>query len=321
MFIPILFALCWISVNSLAGVCSNDSDCADGTVCLEIDTGRTTFRKCTADSEEQPACRGRIAGRCPTQDSSLGPTMCLFVKTTQLRDITCCSDSDQADCFECFPDPAQSNKTIAGTYKCVLESQCVEYTAFEDACETGLTCDTQIGTHCSGSGTCSPTHPDDPIKSFECLCQAGFGGPFCEDVVSDACNVDCGRGSRGECVDEKCVCAEGWDGLQCEKCATDQVCNSENNGGTCDVETGQCVCNPGFEGDAQCSAEGGEACDRISCGANGQCLEGVCLCLNECAGSVCKECATPACTDCSTASFIQTFSWSTMVVLWLLYNF
>ena len=274
---------------------------------MEIDAGRNTYRKCTPHSAEAPVCRGTIAGKCPTQDSSIGPTMCVLKATTKLRDVVCCDASTDVaasdDCLQCFPDPNEKNQTIAGSYACILQSQCRDFSAFMDACDTSLSCDTpKNGGVCSGAGTCAPSDPDDPVHSFGCLCQDGYAGDFCDQVVSDACQIDCGRGSRGQCTDKKCECHEGWTGLQCEKCAADESCNAINDGGTCNLATGICDCNPGFQGNPTCSAHGGDACANIDCGANGQCMSGSCVCLNQCAGSSCQPCAKPKCTDCTASS-------------------
>lgn len=318
-------ALSWIltsvplAVAVTVGACTSDSDCETGTSCIAVDTGRTTFRKCTLDTAASPACRNRLAGNCPSQDGSLGPLICTFVPTTKLRDVVCCNTlrhrqlqntttGTSASCFECFKDPNAEPvdidiivPPIAGSYECLIESQCKSTAAFPDACKTGETCATDKGTLCNGKGTCSPSDPDDPVNSYRCVCNTGFSGTFCEKIASNECVVDCGRSSQGECLENECECSTGFAGDQCADCTSDTVCNSAANAGTCNLITGQCDCNAGFEGDAYCGSVGGDICDGITCGASGQCIDGGCVCLTDCAGSRCRACDEPSCADCDSA--------------------
>lgn len=328
-FMAILFL---VQTCNVFATCTSDSDCALGTVCIQIDTGRETHSKCTPSSASKPACRGRLAGKCPSRDSRLGPLICVFKKTTKIRGATCCNGkaitpveeepaaaptptdaiSDepvntpseepaeerrlQEDCFECFPDPVKKNETIAGEYECVLESMCSSESAFPKACDTGLSCDTTTGTYCSGEGTCAPKDEDDPIQSFRCLCNAGFYGRYCEKIASNACSVDCGSGGvRGDCVDNECDCKSGYTGDQCAKCSSDKGCNGDADAGTCTKSTGICKCEPGFQGSKYCK-NGGED------NKDGFCEDVECGDKGVCEGGECickSDCIGSQCRKCS----------------------
>ncbi|OQS01764.1 GPI-anchored serine rich tenascin-like glycoprotein [Achlya hypogyna] len=161
-------------------------------------------------------------------------------------------------CLNCYKSPA-NNKTIAGTFECVLQSMCKSSAAFPAVCNVGTSCATGTNQICNGHGTCSPTDSDAPEALYRCLCDVGFGGRFCDKVISNNCVADCGVG--GACVDGQCACNKGYTGDQCYNCTSDTACNSANlgavrriggcssiAGGTCNLLTNKCECNSGFGG-------------------------------------------------------------------------
>ncbi|KAG9402037.1 hypothetical protein AC1031_007732 [Aphanomyces cochlioides] len=259
--------------------------------------------------------------------------MCLFVETKKIRNVQCCSSSGQQTatsspsgtsgttapstasnnatrllqedtCFECYK-PTGSNRTIAGSFQCVLKDQCKQQSVFPAVCSTGLSCDTDKMTLCSKHGTCAPIDRDAPQGTYRCLCDVGFGGRFCDQVISNDCVGDCGVG--GTCVSGQCVCNVGYTGDQCMGCTRNQTCNSDKLAGSCNLKTNTCDCNPGYQGDKWCGTTSDvtttiDTCtttSRPDCGTQGICLQSQCFCRNgACVGSSCTKCTLPGCVDC-----------------------
>nr|AIG55796.1 secreted protein [Achlya hypogyna] len=252
-------------------------------------------------------------------------------------------------CLNCYKSPA-NNKTIAGTFECVLQSLCLtdlsyfslpfgmckSSAAFPAVCNVGTSCATGTNQICNGHGTCSPTDSDAPEALYRCLCDVGFGGRFCDKVISNNCVADCGVG--GACVDGQCACNKGYTGDQCYNCTSDTACNSANlgavrriggcssiAGGTCNLLTNKCECNSGFGGNF-CQTTGvttttSNTClltgtARPNCGTKGEhrhanqqdgvgiCVNSACYCIGQCQGASCTKCKQPGvketlgCTDC-----------------------
>lgn len=219
-------------------------------------------------------------------------------------------------CVQCFTPPSSGSKQarqIKGRYGCVLTSQCKGKSAFPKSCDIGKTCTTGKSDVCSKQGTCSSSDPNDPVGSFKCFCQPGYGGVKCADVISSDCIADCGvKGAGGKCTKGTCVCNKGFAGKQCEGCADDTTCNSANLGGTCNLKTAKCICNPGFAGSAFCAVGSGNSssastatCDKVTCGENGNCIAGLCYCTNNCIGDKCTPCDDADCSTCSYATLLR----------------
>ncbi|KAF0699108.1 Aste57867_10310 [Aphanomyces stellatus] len=323
---------------SLQGRCSADADCPTGAVCVTVDTGRESFSKCTAAT---PLCHGRTFGHCPSQDFEIGNLMCVFVASEKIRNVACCPTSTTqllvtspdggatstttvgassgsaaaaaTTCFDCFK-LAGSNSTapaIPGEFKCVFQDQCKESTAFPPVCDTSLTCNSAPNEICSKHGTCVPIDSDAPQGTFRCLCDPGFGGRFCDKVISNDCISDCGLG--GTCVKGQCTCNVGYTGDQCYGCTRNTTCNSATLAGACNLKTNTCDCVPGFQGDQWCGTASDataaavfDTCTQKSapnCGTKGACANSKCYCLSSsCIGTACTPCALPGCADCTAAA-------------------
>ncbi|KDO22623.1 hypothetical protein SPRG_12262 [Saprolegnia parasitica CBS 223.65] len=213
-----------------------------------------------------------------------------------------------SNCLNCYK-PKTSNKTIAGSFQCVLKGQCKDQSAFPAVCDTGLSCSTgPTGSNqlCNNHGTCTPTDSDAPEAKYRCLCDVGFGGRFCDKVLSNKCVADCGLG--GTCEEGQCKCNSGYSGNQCMSCTSDLACNSINLGGKCNLETNTCTCNNGFGGNF-CTVTGDATtpktntclatdATRPNCGTLGLCVDSACYCKGQCVGAICTKCTKPGCTDC-----------------------
>ncbi|ETW04229.1 hypothetical protein H310_04566 [Aphanomyces invadans] len=208
-------------------------------------------------------------------------------------------------CFDCYKPPG-SNRTIPGSFQCVLKDQCKAQSVFPKVCDTGLSCDTAKNELCSRHGTCAPIDLDAPQGTYRCMCDVGFGGRFCDQVISNECVADCGVG--GICVDGQCVCKKGYIGDQCFGCTHDAACNADKLSGTCNLKTNTCDCVPGFQGDRWCGTTSDASVAVVdmctlptgpNCGDLGICLQSECYCRDgACVGSLCTKCTLPGCVDC-----------------------
>ena len=94
----------------------------------------------------------------------------------------------------------------------------------------------------------------DKINAFQCVCQPGFKGRFCEITVSKCSIVQCQNG--GICKDLpggnfRCVCNRGFKGIFCQTKVNKCQYVHCRNGGRCQSLFGgnfKCVCKPGFSG-------------------------------------------------------------------------
>uniref|UniRef100_A0A8C9US67 Tenascin C n=1 Tax=Spermophilus dauricus TaxID=99837 RepID=A0A8C9US67_SPEDA len=112
----------------------------------------------------------------------------------------------------------------------------------------------------------------------ECVCDEGFTGDDCSELV---CPNDCF--DRGRCINGTCYCEEGFTGEDCGQLTCPNACQGR---GQC--EEGQCVCDEGFAG-ADCSEKRCPA----DCHHRGRCLNGQCECDDGFTGPDCGELKCP----------------------------
>ena len=104
----------------------------------------------------------------------------------------------------------------------------------------------------------------------QCLCDAGYGGPTCDELCPNASGALCsdhGRCSNGTSGTGQCVCQDEWLGPSCN--CSDALCRSTLPNTKCDATTGMCVCDEFHSG------VGCKACDSAYWGST--CRE-ICTC-------------------------------------------
>lgn len=265
-------------------------------------------------------------------------------KTACSSGSTCVNTIGSYQCIDASSDPCSKNQCIHGTcssfsggfqclcddgfsgsycesgtdhcigHKCAPGSNCINdvNTYFCD-CPPGKTGQFCNKTDCSAlPGICNQgSCIDSPLseKSFECQCDLGWEGEFC-NIDTNECRSKNICTNNGTCVNlpgsSRCDCARGFGGAFCEEpldVCRDITCQ---NNGTC-IRTADntpvCQCKPGFIG-KQCEKEcpagyGGVRCDLklsmgicsrngATCYNGGMCLGGFCVCPPDFTGNQCE---------------------------------
>jgi len=141
------------------------------------------------------------------------------------------------------------------------------------------TCETmRCPKDCSGHGLC---------HNAACMCDSGFGGIDCTDVI---CSPEPDCSGNGNCIAGECICNAGWSDDGCTKRV---ACPNDCSGnGQCE-RGGVCKCEPKFTG-KDCAYSVG--CTNF-CSGRGDCVADKCVCDALFVGPDCSEVACPK--DCS----------------------
>ncbi|CAA79620.1 glp-1/Notch intracellular domain [Caenorhabditis elegans] len=150
------------------------------------------------------------------------------------------------------------------------------------------------------NGLCYPFY-----GGFQCICNNGYGGSYCEEGIDHCAQNECAEGST--CVNSVynyyCDCPIGKSGRYCERteCALmGNICNH----GRCipnrdEDKNFRCVCDSGYEGEF-CNKDKNECLIEETCVNNSTCfnLHGdfTCTCKPGYAGKYCEE-AIDMCKD------------------------
>ncbi|XP_061167265.1 uncharacterized protein LOC133176117 [Saccostrea echinata] len=109
------------------------------------------------------------------------------------------------------------------------------------SCNAPGPCD---GVDCQNGGSCQVTSS----STFECQCQTGFSGQFCQNDVCSGNTCVNGACNPVSASDYTCQCDEGWYGENCDidPCSTNDCVNGECVA-LSETET-ECQCNTGWSG-------------------------------------------------------------------------
>ncbi|XP_072026468.1 uncharacterized protein [Amphiura filiformis] len=157
-----------------------------------------------------------------------------------------------------------TRRCIPSLYECDTIDHCGD-NADENYCQA---CDENV--YCFNGGVCVPKSAGD----YQCKCQQGYSGKFCEKDESECPDTYCNNG--GDCRlipnthDFSCHCRHGYTGTQCQidnRCP-DGYCQ---HGGTCYAfeDSKRCICHNAFRG-SQCQYTN-EDCLASFCQNGGTC--------------------------------------------------
>lgn len=178
---------------------------------------------------------------------------------------------------ECLQNPCSVKPCTKGT--CISKQNGADYTCVCEEGWTGEKCDSIndycATVYCMNNGTCKNV-----AGSFQCHCQPGYNGVYCEAYANNYCLLpngqpaDCGNGiCVNNLTDYDCNCNAGFYGVNCQN-RTD-FCASTNCGETGQCRNGyynaMCECNDGCVG-LQCietdCLKSTDKSDLFSCMAN-----------------------------------------------------
>ncbi|KAH9488307.1 Neurogenic locus notch protein 2 [Bulinus truncatus] len=166
-------------------------------------------------------------------------------------------------------------------YSLICFALCVSHCYSQDLCSSQP---------CLNGGSCKGSEGD---RGFECRCQRGFSGDFCEKDINECTSNPCQNG--GNCTDSLneyvCQCLPGFTGQNCEE-SINHCISSPCGIGTCVnlVNDFYCECPSGYiEVNKTCHST---FCESSICENGGTCVGSVCKCTG---GYVDKFCKTPKC--------------------------
>ncbi|XP_030852085.1 uncharacterized protein LOC757083 isoform X4 [Strongylocentrotus purpuratus] len=126
---------------------------------------------------------------------------------------------------------------------------------------------------CDNTGECILTTRQ-PETKFVCICEPGYTGVYCEQVIDDCASSPCINGSCSDAgvLSYECTCQAGFTGRNCEIDIDSCDPSPCLNGATCvDELLGYaCECAVGFTGDT-CDEDINECLRSDACGVNEDC--------------------------------------------------
>ncbi|CAF1216481.1 unnamed protein product [Rotaria sordida] len=153
--------------------------------------------------------------------------------------------------------------------------------------------------NCMNGGQCLLT-----INGYQCHCNSGFTGHFCETNTDQCSSNPCGN--SGVCYDLRssyiCACSDGSFRSQCLpntgslKTVENLSCPCQNNGECTKISSQPCTCPNGFTGRFCENLLSSNSCRQVQCLNHGTCYENLpglsvspyCLCKSGYTGKYCE---------------------------------
>ncbi|RLN88230.1 hypothetical protein BBJ28_00001576 [Nothophytophthora sp. Chile5] len=250
------------SGSGQAGYCKDDTSCETNYVCISVQTTRSGIedvKQCLPYTTEGDVCSGVYSGLCPsfsTWDTAFQSisSVCAYQLpsgTDQCLNGTQSFSGSTTDgyvtCVDITEGSGSSAESVGVIFGCVdfdgtnllfeensdnwAMSETMNYTAvINDGCvnpNNGADSDVV----CSGRGTCAPFSSGS--MDYQCDCNVGYNGTYCQKVVSNKCTLE-SQCQAGTCnlTTQECECDAGTTGDQCAYCelGSSKACNGH---GTC----------------------------------------------------------------------------------------
>lgn len=257
------------SAKSQPGFCTEQEDCkVAGYECVALQTtraGAADVKQCLPKKEDTDVCSGQFPGLCPSFSSWTEPYKLISSVCAYKPAKKCAKDPNGPSVkgeVVCVPGAKDADgDELSVIYGCVdvdVDERKLGFTDKEDAgklakkldtantvIEACLDANSTSQLLCSGHGTCLAKSA--ASLEYECRCNVGYSGQYCEEKDSNKCALP-GQCSAGECNLDKqvCECPAGTTGNQCGDCdaSSSSACNDN---GKCVNK--KCTCDSGFLGD------------------------------------------------------------------------
>ncbi|XP_074656942.1 protein jagged-2-like [Tubulanus polymorphus] len=296
---------CDINVDDCKDKCQNGATCTDF-VNDFLCTCRAGYegRYCEIDINEcanKPCLNG---GQCRDLEAKYE---CVCPKG--YSGLLCQDDIDQCD-----PNPCRNNANcfnLQGDYFCLCPEgfggkDCSQNKSHcqNGACQIVDSCTISTVTNVTGKvdtkllpsnvcgkrGTCI-SHSD---GHFECDCDLGYTGIYCQENVNDCVDNPCQN--QGTCIDDvhsfRCICQDGWEGELCNLNKDDCLPNPCRNNGSCIdmIADFTCLCEGTWKG--RICSQKTSSCDSHTCMNGGTCIDlgdtFTCQCAPKWEGLTCR---------------------------------
>jgi len=253
-------------------VCSSDSDCTTGKVCVEGSCVKDPTCSSNSDCNNGDVC---INGKCEFVCPEI---LCnLYCENGFKKDTNGC---DTCECIEnpnecrqnsdCNPGQICKFETYCGVGVCVDEVQCPDVMCM-------LACENGFKKGADGCDICECAEPDNKCQAnsdcsvgeycrFETYCGAGICTP-----VEVECRVDSDCGETSACIDGECK----GTGLLCDnnsQCSEGEICID----GLCKEVEVECQVDADCGEDQHCELMDCE--DSTDCGNGGVCVDNPIVC-------------------------------------------
>ncbi|MFO0677972.1 MAG: hypothetical protein U0169_15660 [Polyangiaceae bacterium] len=296
--------------------CTQDSDCASGSVCDKL-VGAATG-KCLHTCDPWHPTTGCAAGTSCSQSRQAGanwPYVCVTTGT-RLEGDYCFASATGHDCAPGLVCVGNGNgqsrscmRPCDDAHTCRLSSQrCVALTTGSGTSRVELPVKVCVSPDNPCSYRCVGPHMDRCVWNIEstpettCTCFSGYvyrNGRCIDASCVPSCNgKTCGDdgcgGSCGACT-SPASCTSG--GTCCAPACSGKTCGDDGCGGSCGTCTGTQTCNASGSCEVCVPKCDGKTCGSDGCGGScGSCpfgqsctSDGTCACVPKCSGKTCGD--------------------------------